>query len=267
MARQLLSLQFQQDEARAYVRAVCTAKNIKLSKLAREIGKHPSTLARFVNNKDVSHTLDLKTIWEIAEWSGVPVPGELLLAYGLKPSVTIVGDTIPLAVKTDGRAQWAHADEQEGQIPANNLVRAPLPPRPDRTHKVPLLGSGQAGPDGVFEFNSGDPIDYVDRPQGLLGKTRIYCIRVDGNSMEPAHNHGDLLFVDEARKPYPGRDAVVELHPDHEGGPQRAFIKRIVKLTPDYVELFEFKPKERTFRLARAKIRNLHLVLTNNDMY
>ncbi len=67
--------------------------------------------------------------------------------------------------------------------------------------------------------------------------------------------------------PFPGRDAVVELLPDSDGAPARAFIKRIVKLTPDYVELFEFRPKERTFRLARAKIRNLHLVLKNTDMY
>ena len=142
-----------------------------------------------------------------------------------------------------------------------------MPPRPDRQNKIPLLGNGQAGPDGVFELNNGEPIDYVDRPPGLVGKGRIYCIYVDGDSMEPAHMHGDLLFVDAARKPFPGRDAVVELLPESDGAPARAFIKRIVKLTPDYVELFEFRPKERTFRLARSKIRNLHLVLKNTDMY
>lgn len=152
------------------------------------------------------------------------------------------------------------------EIPASNFTATPLPARPDRLHKVPLLGSGQAGADGVFEFN-GETIDLKDRPPGLVGKTKIYCILVDGDSMSPAHNHGDLLFVDAARKPYPGRDAVIELHPEHEGGPQRAFIKRIVKMTTDYVELLEFKPKERTFRLARSKIKGLHLVLTNNEMY
>ncbi len=155
----------------------------------------------------------------------------------------------------------------EERLPPSNLRVAPVPPRPDRQNKVPLLGSGQAGADGVFEFNNGEPIDYVDRPLGLAGKARIYCIHVDGDSMEPAHMHGDLLFVDAARKPFPGRDAGIELLPDSDGAPARAFIKRIVKLTPDYVELFEFKPKERTFRRARAKIRNLHLVLKNTDMY
>ncbi|GAB2176748.1 S24 family peptidase [Dongia sp. agr-C8] len=155
----------------------------------------------------------------------------------------------------------------EDRLPAPNLRAAPLPPRPDRQNKIPLLGSGQAGPDGVFELNNGEPIDYVDRPPGLAGKARIYCIYVDGDSMEPAHMHGDLLFVDAARKPFPGRDAVVELLPDSDGAPARAFIKRIVKLTPEFVELFEFRPKERTFRLARSKIRNLHLVLKNTDMY
>lgn len=155
----------------------------------------------------------------------------------------------------------------EERLPLSNLRAAPLPPRPDRQNKVPLLGSGQAGADGLFELNNGEPIDYVDRPLGLAGKGRIYCIYVDGDSMEPAHMHGDLLFVDAARKPFPGRDAVIELNPESDGAPARAFIKRIVKLTPDYVELFEFRPKERTFRLPRAKIRNLHLVLKNTDMY
>jgi phage repressor protein C with HTH and peptisase S24 domain len=165
-----------------------------------------------------------------------------------------------------GAAPYASGLAEE-RLPQSNLRAAPLPPRPDRQNKVPLLGSGQAGADGVFELNNGEPIDYVDRPLGLAGKARIYCIYVDGDSMEPAHMHGDLLFVDAARKPFPGRDAVIELIPDSDGAPARAFIKRIVKLAPDYVELFEFRPKERTFRLARAKIRNLHLVLKNTDMY
>ena len=167
----------------------------------------------------------------------------------------------------DGGGALHTAGLAEERLPPSNLRVAPVPPRPDRQNKVPLLGSGQAGLDGAFELNNGEPIDYVDRPLGLAGKARIYCIYVDGDSMEPAHMHGDLLFVDAARKPFPGRDAVIELIPDSDGAPARAFIKRIVKLTPDYVELFEFKPKERTFRLARAKIRNLHLVLKNTDMY
>jgi len=165
----------------------------------------------------------------------------------------------------DGTAYAAGLSEE--RLPSSNLRVAPLPPRPDRQNKVPLLGSGQAGVDGTFELNNGEPIDYVDRPPGLAGKARIYCIYVDGDSMEPAHMHGDLLFVDAARKPFPGRDAVIELIPESDGAPARAFIKRIVKMTPDYVELFEFRPKERTFRLPRARIRNLHLVLKNTDMY
>lgn len=171
------------------------------------------------------------------------------------------------ALDSNGDTAPAPTGLAEERLPQSNLRVAPVPPRPDRQNKVPLLGSGQAGADGVFELNNGEPIDYVDRPLGLAGKGRIYCIYVDGDSMEPAHMHGDLLFVDAARKPFPGRDAVIELIPESDGAPARAFIKRIVKLAPDYVELFEYKPKERTFRLARAKIRNLHLVLKNTDMY
>jgi phage repressor protein C with HTH and peptisase S24 domain len=144
---------------------------------------------------------------------------------------------------------------------------APLPPRPDRVHKVPVLGTAQGGRDGTFEFNNGEPIDFVDRPSALTHRPRVYCIYVDGDSMAPAHLDGDLLFIDAGRKPFPGRDALIELNQESDGQPLRAFIKRVVKLTPEFIELLEFRPKERTFRLPRARIRNLHLVLKNTDMY
>jgi phage repressor protein C with HTH and peptisase S24 domain len=144
---------------------------------------------------------------------------------------------------------------------------APLPPRPDRVNKVPVLGTAQGGSDGAFEFNNGEPVDYVDRPPSLVHRSRVYCIYVDGDSMAPAHMDGDLLFIDAGRKPFPGRDALIELNQESDGQPLRAFIKRVVKLTPEYVELQEYRPKERTFRLPRTRIRNLHLVLKNTDMY
>jgi phage repressor protein C with HTH and peptisase S24 domain len=157
--------------------------------------------------------------------------------------------------------------DPESDTPSGGVRPAPLPPRADRTHKVPVLGTAQGGRDGTFEFNNGEPVDFVDRPPALAHRSRVYCIYVDGDSMAPAHMDGDLLFIDAGRKPFPGRDALIELNQESDGQPLRAFIKRVVKLTPEYVELLEYRPKERTFRLPRARIRNLHLVLTNTDMY
>jgi phage repressor protein C with HTH and peptisase S24 domain len=152
-------------------------------------------------------------------------------------------------------------------LPATNVRPAPLPPKPDRANKIPVLGTAEAGPSGLFEFNTGEPIDFRDRPPGLAHRPRVYCLYVSGDSMSPIHEAGDLLFIDGGRMPFPGRDALIELHPEHEGDPLRAFIKRLVKVTPEFIEVKEWQPKERTFRLPRARIRNLHLVLKNTEMY
>jgi len=173
--------------------------------------------------------------------------------------------------KAPGRAAASGGAEPDAEpfddTPSGGIRPAPLPPRPDRVNKVPVLGTAQGGKDGTFEFNNGEPIDFVDRPSALVHRGRVYCIYIDGDSMAPAHLDGDLLFIDAGRKPFPGRDALIELNQEAEGQSLRAFIKRVVKLTPEFVELLEFRPKERTFRLPRAKIRNLHLVLKNTDMY
>jgi phage repressor protein C with HTH and peptisase S24 domain len=172
------------------------------------------------------------------------------------------------ASERSGIAGFAAPDTDTFDDTVGGGVRpAPLPPRPDRVHKVPVLGTAQGGKDGTFEFNNGEPVDFVDRPSALTHRSRVYCIYVDGDSMAPAHLDGDLLFIDAGRKPFPGRDALIELNQEGEGQPLRAFIKRVVKLTPEFVELLEFRPKERTFRLPRTRIRNLHLVLKNTDMY
>lgn len=147
-----------------------------------------------------------------------------------------------------------------------NLVSVPLPARPDHEHKIKELGLAQAGKEGVFYFN-GETVDYHARPPGLAHRMQVYTIRVQGDSMKPIYSDGDLLFVDAARKPFVERDAVIELHPTEEGGPMQAFIKRVVAINSEFVELKEWQPKERTFKIPRSKIRSLHLVLKNNDMY
>lgn len=129
------------------------------------------------------------------------------------------------------------------------------------------MGTAQGGPDGTFELNTGEPIDFVDRPARLAQRQGIYAIYLEGESMTPAYEPGDLVFVDSTRKPWVGRDALVELHPKTENDPPRAFLKRIAVLNSEFVELKEFKPVERTFRLPRSAIKAMHLVLRNTDMY
>jgi len=221
------------------------------SELARQTGLNEVTARSYVNGTRSLTTEAAETLSRLLRCDA----GWLLFGTGKAPN----GRSI-------GRGGVPETDTADDTL-SGGVRPAPLPPRPDRVHKVPVLGTAQGGRDGSFEFNNGEPIDFVDRPSALTHRSRVYCIYVDGDSMAPAHLDGDLLFIDAGRKPFPGRDALIELNQEGDGQPLRAFIKRVVKLTPEFIELLEYRPKERTFRLPRAKIRNLHLVLKNTDMY
>jgi phage repressor protein C with HTH and peptisase S24 domain len=194
----------------------------------------------------------------------------------VSPSWLLQGGSEDLAVSLDKRPRSGQGQD-EAQTPPQygtmdlamgrpNFEETPLPSRADQQHKIKELGLAEAGKDGVFYLN-GETVDYHARPPGLAHRMQVYTIRVQGSSMVPIYYDGDLLFVDAARKPFPERDAVIELHPTEEGGPMLAFIKRVVSINSEFVELKEWQPKERTFKVARSKIRSLHLVLKNNDMY
>jgi phage repressor protein C with HTH and peptisase S24 domain len=75
---------------------------------------------------------------------------------------------------------------------------------------IPVLGTVECGSDGAFNLNEG-PIDHVRRPPGQMNRKGIYCIYVEGSSMEPVYETGDLVYVDPHRPPQAGRDVVIQL--------------------------------------------------------
>ena len=131
--------------------------------------------------------------------------------------------------------------------------------------RVPLMGTGMGGDDGSFELNTGEPIDWKPRPPKAEG-AKIYCIYVEGSSMEPRIDAGDLLFIDPSRKVIVGRDALIELKPTKEGDQPRALVKHILAVNSEFIEVKQFNP-EKKWKIQRVKIRNLHLVLKNSEMY
>ena len=127
------------------------------------------------------------------------------------------------------------------------------------------MGTGMGGDDGSFEINTGDPIDWKPRPPKAEG-AKVYCIYIEGNSMEPRLDAGDLLFIDPSRKVIVGRDALIELQPTAEGEQPKALVKHILAINSEFIEVKQFNP-EKKWKIQRKKIRNLHLVLKNSEMY
>ena len=242
-----------QEAGRDYLALVMRVKGWKATHVAKNSGVNPSTINRFLNNENVTHALDPETLKAVQSASGVPFTKEIQQLYGLKSSTN----------EADPAPDQGFMDLALGRP---NFVQVPPPARPDHENKIRELGLAQAGDRGDFYFN-GETVDFHARPPGLAHRMQVYTIRVQGDSMEPIYSDGDLLFIDAARRPLPDRDAVIQFKPTDESGSMRAFIKRVVTINSEFVDLKEWKPKERTFRVPRSKIYSLHLVLKNNDMY
>jgi phage repressor protein C with HTH and peptisase S24 domain len=129
---------------------------------------------------------------------------------------------------------------------------------------IPVLGTAECGSDGAFNLNEG-PIDHVRRPPGQMNRKGIYCIYVEGSSMEPAYEAGDLVYVDPHRPPNVGRDVVIQLAAKGPGGEERCFLKRLVRRSGGKWRVKQFNP-EKEFVFDEKDVVAVHLVLKNHEL-
>lgn len=141
-----------------------------------------------------------------------------------------------------------------------------LPPDFNLPKDLQLLGTA-AGSEigrGAFQLSS-DVVEYVRRPPGLLGVRDAYALYVEGESMSPRFEPGDMIFVHPHRKALVG-DYIVIQEPDHRTGETQAFVKRLVKVTPTVLRVKQFNP-DATFDFAIRPGLVWHKVLTDGDLY
>jgi phage repressor protein C with HTH and peptisase S24 domain len=131
---------------------------------------------------------------------------------------------------------------------------------------VPVLGTVAASElgKGAFQFTS-EVIDYVRRPFGLLGARDIYALYVEGESMIPKFEPGDLVFVHPSRKPR-GGDYVVIQEPDTDNGGPRGYIKRLKSVTATMVRTQQFNPPTNIDFIIRGGL-VVHKVLSEGELY
>lgn len=136
----------------------------------------------------------------------------------------------------------------------------------DLPRDVPVHGTvaGSALGNGAFQL-SPDVVDYVRRPYGLVGAPGVYALYVEGESMSPRFEPGDLVFVHPHRKPL-GGDYVVIQEPDSNNGEPRAFIKRLIRITPSTVKTQQFNPEAVIEFVIRPGL-TVHKVMTDADLY
>ena len=202
-----------------------------------EAGGSPSLIPNILNGRSSNPRID--TLKKIA----VPLEttGEWLMDGGEGTGVHQLGDEVrPAAV--------------------------PPPLRSEMPLDVPVLGTAAGGELGKGAFQlSTDVVDYVRRPAGLAGARDAYALYVEGESMVPRFEPGDLIFVHPHRKVARG-DYVVVQEPDSNNGEPRAFLKRFVTVTGKLLRTEQFNPAATIEFVLRPGL-IWHKVMTDGDLY
>lgn len=105
-------------------------------------------------------------------------------------------------------------------------------------------------------------VNYFRRPQALDQRDGVYGIYIQGDSMYPRFQEGEIAFVDGKRPPHARDDVVIFLRqPEGDGERLTAcLIKRLVRRTATYIELEQFNPAI-TFRIEIEKVAKMHRVI------
>lgn len=144
---------------------------------------------------------------------------------------------------------------REGAPTLTELPRMDLMPR-----DFPVYGSAECGEDGAFEFNGGEPIDYVKRPQRLAGVRNAYGLYASGESMMPWRKPGALVYVHEKQPPQIGDHVVIQLKPKKQGDAPRAYIKLLEKRTSTEIIVSQYNPPKR-MSFPLSKVVSMHRII------
>lgn len=148
--------------------------------------------------------------------------------------------------------------------PSNVRIGALRIPPVGGPRDLPVMGTaaGSLG-QGAFRLEGGI-IDYVMRPEVLRNVRDAYGIYVEGESMHPAHPHGDLRIIHPHRPCLIG-DTVVIVARYSEDGPAEGWIKKLVKRTADRIIVEQYNPPA-IIEFERRYVETCHKVLTMNDL-
>ena len=128
---------------------------------------------------------------------------------------------------------------------------------------LPVHGAAQAGSRGAVIVTT-DPVEYVARPQPLLGVTHAYAIIVVEDSMVPEFEPGDYALVHPHQPPRAGHTCV--FYAQAADGSVEALIKRLRRVTADAWHVREWNGLDgtaRDFALKRSEWQKCHVVVGN----
>lgn len=129
-----------------------------------------------------------------------------------------------------------------------NFTPAP-PPLVGTANPVKVYASAEGG--GGALIISTDIVEMAPRPYTLENVDDAYGIVIEGESMTPAFEPGDIAWVNPRARARRGYDAILYRVND-ETGESRAMIKRVISFTETEWTLRQYNPPK-DFKLPRAE--------------
>ncbi len=192
----------------------------------------------------------------VAQWeSGKNMPdprklAELVQVLGLDPHVAIGSKMDALGL----RPLPSEQDFENVHSEVRSETGAAVPPRRNEMPKdVPIMGTTVGGATGDFEMNGGEPVDFARRPPRIAGRRDVFCLFVQGTSMAPWRQPGDLIYVEVNRAPQNGDYVVIEMLPTPPDDIRPAFLKRLVSVSGNRITVQQYTPGK-TFEIDRRKV-------------
>lgn len=233
------------------LRAIRRARDLTLEQLGEMVGTDASTI-----NKLEKGAMRLTDKWLLPLCKALDVSADRIL-------------------HEPDPAFFAGANTAQDRRPIEGLSRfpkevAPAPvavPTPnDMPNDVPVLGTA-AGSHlrGAFQLDEANIVDWVRRPPALTGAKTAYAIYVEGSSMAPEHNAGDLRFVHPGRPPRIGDTVIVQLR-NGPNEPIEASIGHYRRKTPTQLVIGKLNP-EAEVQLKLDIVIDIHKVLTMNELF
>lgn len=129
--------------------------------------------------------------------------------------------------------------------------------------KLRVLGMAEGGRDGWAPFN-GDVVQYITRPENLMGVPGAYAVFVRGKSMLPRYAPGEIIHINPGRPAEAGSYVLVQRrNPEDENQPL-AVVKRLVRRSAARVTLEQFNPPK-TFDVPAKDIVSIHRVVGSSE--